>query len=298
MDTFWRLVLIIAHEPFIIVFLTFGYLCLDRKIFGKTLCLLLISLAVNPLLKNLFQVPLHPSLGRPGFGFPSGHMQSAVVLWGWLAWEYKKPWIYAGVTALLACIGYATVRAQYHYPADIIGAVGFGLILLVLFHYFTASKSTKRHEQLCTGGILGSMGPGMVGKKLLQYLTKTKLIKARIEYLGFRLLPISILLYLATPHHAENPYLCLGFSGLFGMGLGWVLTSNLQLPPRRWTHRIPLFIFGLCGAIAIHYGAIKFSTELDPRLLVILKYSLTALWISGLAPWLFLKGKARLKIGG
>jgi uncharacterized membrane protein YuzA (DUF378 family) len=76
-------------------------------------------------------MPLPPPL--EGWGFPSGHMHTAFVFWGWLAYEYHKVWYYEVTFFLLCMIGYGILYHGYHYPIDILGAVGFGSISIFLY---------------------------------------------------------------------------------------------------------------------------------------------------------------------
>ncbi|MBI2791365.1 MAG: phosphatase PAP2 family protein [Gammaproteobacteria bacterium] len=108
-----------------------GFFFINKKIFSRTLLLVLFTMIYNVYLKSIWKMPLPPPL--EGWGFPSGHMHTAVVFWGWLAYEYHKAWYYEITFFLLCLIGYGILYHGYHYPIDILGAIGFGLLSIILY---------------------------------------------------------------------------------------------------------------------------------------------------------------------
>jgi predicted PurR-regulated permease PerM len=106
------------------------------------MCLSLISMLVSTALKVTFQIPLSPSLGKPGFAFPSGHMQLSVVLYGWLITNTRNIVHKILLIALLIGIGFSLIYFGYHSYFDIFGAVFFGSLLV--FFYTLLTKYEKR----------------------------------------------------------------------------------------------------------------------------------------------------------
>lgn len=136
MDIFFRTLLFTTQEPFIVPLLVIGYLVFRREVFARATLILLLSLSINPFLKSLFEVPLPESLGKEGWALPSGHMQSAIVLWGWLALEAKKRYFFAILPFLWAGIGGGLIYFGYHSLADVTAAVLSGTTLLAGFYFF------------------------------------------------------------------------------------------------------------------------------------------------------------------
>lgn len=85
---------------------------------------------VNFSLKVTFQVPLLPTAGKVGFAFPSGHMQSSVVLYGWLLTKTKNIFYQVLIVGLLLSIGFSLVYKGYHDYADVLAGIFFGVILI------------------------------------------------------------------------------------------------------------------------------------------------------------------------
>lgn len=124
-------------------FIFIGFICLDEKIYGKTLILLLFTMTYNVYLKSLWQIPLPVPL--EGWAFPSGHMHSAVIFWGSLALAYRKLWLSALIAFLLALGGYGLIHSIYHYPIDIVGALTFGCATLFVATLLEKTNSFKKY---------------------------------------------------------------------------------------------------------------------------------------------------------
>ncbi len=139
LDNVSRFFLNFSHDTIIIPLIIIGYIWIDRKVFFHGICLLLTSMLLNLALKITFQVPLAPSLGKEGFAFPSGHMQSSIVLYGWLFKSLNKLIIKVMITMLLIGISAGLVHLGYHNYFDIFGAVFAGLLLIFLYSWFLKS---------------------------------------------------------------------------------------------------------------------------------------------------------------
>jgi membrane-associated phospholipid phosphatase len=108
--------------PFVICFILFGFICRDKKIFYQATCLMLVNIILKDALKHFFQVPNPPySL----FAYPSGHMQMATALYGWLGLHTNNRALQALTVILLAGVGTSLVYFGYHTWMDVAGAVCF-----------------------------------------------------------------------------------------------------------------------------------------------------------------------------
>ncbi|HQS84405.1 MAG: hypothetical protein B7Y25_05855 [Alphaproteobacteria bacterium 16-39-46] len=128
--------LLFSHEFVIIPILVVGFIMGKKEKFGSALYLLLLTMIFNTLLKSMFQVPLAPHLGKVGFAFPSGHMQSAVVFYGWFFYKTSSLPLKSLSFILLAGCGWALVYLRYHTWIDVFGSIGFGVLTLALYVQF------------------------------------------------------------------------------------------------------------------------------------------------------------------
>ena len=108
--------------------------------FAKNLTFALLgSFYLNSILKDIIQDPT-PLTRReePGFGFPSGHAQNSVVIWGLLSYHaYKKknkylPWVFLVLIYLIAS---ARVLNGSHDVDDVVGGLLVGIAFLLSFIY-------------------------------------------------------------------------------------------------------------------------------------------------------------------
>lgn len=106
------------------------------------------ALGMNPLLKNLFERdrPLPGELmireGSEGYGFPSGHAMTSVLLYGYVMLVAAR---HLRVRAAAAVITVAVVAVLLvwwdrvwdgaHWPSDVAGGAAFAFLLLVLAYY-------------------------------------------------------------------------------------------------------------------------------------------------------------------
>ncbi|KJV80428.1 putative membrane protein [Rickettsia hoogstraalii str. RCCE3] len=69
-----------------------GFTIFRRQLFAQAICVLLFTTILNILLKYTFEIPLNPALNIKGFAFPSGHMSSGVVFYGWFFANIRIPY--------------------------------------------------------------------------------------------------------------------------------------------------------------------------------------------------------------
>ncbi|WP_165481421.1 hypothetical protein [Legionella brunensis] len=135
LDNLGSFFLLFGNGAVIIPIIALGFICLDRKLFYQTACLLAFSMIMNVALKISFQVPLPAALGKGWYAFPSGHMQMATVFYGWLAYKIGIPWFRGVVVILLLGISFSLIHFNYHNVYDIAGALFFALWIMVLYQF-------------------------------------------------------------------------------------------------------------------------------------------------------------------
>ncbi|MBT4964011.1 MAG: phosphatase PAP2 family protein [Francisellaceae bacterium] len=128
-----------------------GYHFISRRIYINATVILLFMMVFNTYLKSIWQIPLPTHIGT-GWSFPSGHMASAIVFWGYLALENKHR-IFVGITAVgLIGVALSLIHFGYHTLTDILGAVFFSSITLAMF--FHINKKVQDGNLFKVSGIL------------------------------------------------------------------------------------------------------------------------------------------------
>lgn len=121
----------------------------------RAFMILMLGLIINGNLKLFFGIPLPQHL--QGFAFPSGHMQSAVVFWGWLIYEYYTPSLLVLGSFLLAGEGYWLTYFGYHSAIDVVGAVIVGLLVLLCYGFILRRYSFISQKNIAEAALLLSI---------------------------------------------------------------------------------------------------------------------------------------------
>ena len=128
-------VLILIGQPYILLptFIVFGFYFKKKpEIPINLLGICLFTVIYNVFLKEIFGVPLEPPL--KGYALPSGHMHFAYVFYLYIAIFIRKKITAVPAFALLTIgLGYALHALGYHSLKDIVAAIGFGTLTILLF---------------------------------------------------------------------------------------------------------------------------------------------------------------------
>lgn len=267
LDLPFKVFTFMGDQLFFMLLLPLIYWCLDRHTGARLTILFLFSAYLNAVAKVLAAQP-RPYQYDPrvlqlykagGGGFPSGHTQNAVVVWGYLASRLCRAlvWVLAGV--LMLCIPLSRLYLGVHFPTDLLGGylLGAGLLLLYLW------LEPKVEAWLTEKGLVWQLCSGFIVPLLLMLLVPGKL-----------------------------KYGIITGATLMGMGVGFALE-------RRWVRfesggiwwkRVLRFMTGLSILFTLYLGFWAAFHGLEPvRIYSVIRYTLVGLW-SGLgAPWLFVR---------
>ncbi|HDQ72976.1 MAG TPA: phosphatase PAP2 family protein [Chloroflexi bacterium] len=225
----------------------------------------LLAVYVNVLLKEIFAHPRPFDLTSginlieiEGYGLPSGHAQSAVIVWGMIASEVREKWAWVGAVALMVLIGFSRIYLGVHFPTDVLGGWLIGAFLLLLYLRFSPAAEAWLLEQRWQVRFALIIGVSSV-------------------LLLLRIVPDTVLA-LAT---------------LAGIGLGGLLLDQLRI---RFTadgsiwQRAARFFLGIAGLLILYAGLKQlFPGEGESFYLLMrfVRYLLIGLWVSWIAPYFF-----------
>lgn len=264
-DLFFKCLTFLGNEEFFLLFLPIIYWCVDRRAGARLLFLFLFSAYINSAAKVLANQPrpfnydlrVKKIVPAGGGGFPSGHTQSAVVLWGYLAYHFRKKriWILAGI--LIIGTPLSRIYLGVHFPTDIFGGYVIGVLLLFLF---------IKVEPL-------------VKKWLSQ--------RGLIWQLGMAVCVPTILIGISPE---GDPSCLIAGSTLMGFATGmvlerrWVRFSAVGI----WWKRVLRYLLGIAVLFGLWIGLRLGFHNLEPiSLFRVIRYTLVGLW-SGLgSPWIF-----------
>ena len=152
---FFQYITWLGYKDFLFLFVPFCYWFFDRKVYGTFTLFVFISALINSFLKDFFQDPrpeniesIDPFLVSldPSYGFPSGHAQLAVIIWGFILLRNKSNFIKILCLALIASISFSRIYLGVHDVADVISGIIFGIISLVLLEQLLSDKGKWLRE--------------------------------------------------------------------------------------------------------------------------------------------------------
>ncbi len=268
------------------------YWSLDKQLARNLIYLLAFSDAANSIAKHAFRSPrpywldasLHLS-DEESYGIPSGHAQSAMVAYIYLAIWLRRRWVWLVSLLIVFLMGLSRVYLGVHFFHDVLAGYLLGLIILVGYLVW------RRYG-------LETFRQRILGQRLLI---------AILTPLAFGLLYAAIRLLIGQPDQtaawasffpdAETTSLrnvASALGALLGLGCGFVLEGSrvrFRTDGPIWK-RILRLVVGFVGVLALWRGlALIFPT--DPIWLGlplrILRYFLLSIWAAYYGPMLFVR---------
>ncbi len=263
LDLVFRSITFLGNEQAYLLILPILYWCVEARLGFRLGLLFFVSGYLNFALKELLAQPrpgdLEPGINlikESGYGLPSGHAQSAVVLWGFLAHAGRKRWLWAPAAALMLLIGFSRIYLGVHFPTDVLGGWLIGAVLLgaaVLILRFTAGRPGLPYwAWLIAAGLLAAGG--------IAALPSEGSIAVIAASWGF-----------------VTGYLLLSAAGAADMAGGFL-------------QRLLRFPAGLAVMLALYLGLKALLPEKGQPLYLLLRflrYALVGFWVSYGAPRLF-----------
>nr|WP_290670005.1 phosphatase PAP2 family protein [Ardenticatena sp.] len=257
LDLLFETVTWTGNEVFYLIFMPLVYWGV-HPLFGMRLFLVfMLTGALNTLAKITLAQP-RPSPERvlrlveaEGFGFPSGHAQNAVVVWGWLAAQSRHPWAYIAAGGMAVLVGLSRIYLGVHFPHDVLGGWLLGLVVLWLAVRF----ETPVRAWLAA--------------------------RPARDHLVLAMAPLALLLL------TRDETLVRQTGVLVGVLVGfWVERRTIQLGrPGTPTNFLVRYLLGFLGVVLLY----TVPRQLLPPIwwVASLRYALLGLWLTWWAPWLF-----------
>ena len=278
-------------EPIVfIVMVAVFYIIYDKK-FAKNLALSLVfTVYLNEFFKDIFMDPRpatnvggevtadNPAgLEETSYGFPSGHTQSAIGTWGYIAYDFRKRLyivIILGIIMFLVAISRMIVGV--HDLQDVIGGFSIGLIVLLLFTYLEP-YGTEKFNAL-----------NLPIKLIVIFVVSLVLF-----LLGIFLFPTSGTDLLPTPvAFTDTGSFSLVGGVLLGFGIAYILENeyvNYEPSKLDLKWKIINLVIGLVILFVVYFGLEAIRGLFDSVFYRFARYAIVGFVLGYLAPLIFVK---------
>jgi membrane-associated phospholipid phosphatase len=141
LEAFFRFFTLLGNEEFYLILLPTIYWCFSRRVGVGLGYLSMLSTWLNSVVKYIFAIPrpadprLRVRWPETSPSFPSGHSQSAVTNWGYLALQVRRPLFTAAAVLLILMISLSRMVLGVHFPQDLLGGWIIGLVVLALYSW-------------------------------------------------------------------------------------------------------------------------------------------------------------------
>jgi membrane-associated phospholipid phosphatase len=293
LDDLMRVISRFGQEEIFIVVIGLVYWCLDRGLGARLLLLLSLSDFSNGLLKWAFHLPrpywIDPDVKalctEISYGLPSGHAQSSMTGYGYLATSLKKRRLWVMAALLILGVALSRVYLGVHFSIDILGGWVTGAIVLLAF--------TQLEPPITRWIAPKSIGFQITALVSFSLILIAVLIGVRATLEG-TIDPVEWPVQAGPidPHNANQPVSDLGL--FFGASLGLMLmrrTAGFDVKGT-WGKRAARLALGVIGVLAIRFGlGAIFPTEplVTAMIFRYVRYAAIALWAVWLAPVIFVK---------
>lgn len=155
-----NIALMVGQPPFVIFVMIAGLLSSHRKQFINLISLLMFSFLWVAMWKTVIAKPLPAFLNKPhGYAFPSGHMHSTALIWGYLAYYLRHlKWLWLVALAIIVIEGWALIYMGFHDCEDVAaGALAGWLLVWLCVYLWRRYDWQHRHASIALlGAVLSS----------------------------------------------------------------------------------------------------------------------------------------------
>jgi hypothetical protein len=291
----------LGTEDFFMVVLPIIFWCVDTDLGIRVAFILMFSNGINDAFKMALHGPRPYWLSskvqgmavETSFGVPSNHTQSAMAIWGIMAAYLRKWWAWLIAILLVILIGLSRMYLGVHFPHDVLlGLLIGGLVLWLVLRFWDPvvvwAKKQNIGQQILAA-FLASLVLFLIPLIPFVWLKVTHW-QAPQEWAAFATQTISL----------QGASTSAGT--LFGIlaGLAWLASQGWFQTKGPWWKLVLRYLLGVVGVLIIRYGLKFIFPDGEAALAYFfryLRYALIGFWVTGGAPWTFIRLKLAEKAG-
>jgi membrane-associated phospholipid phosphatase len=290
----------LGTEEFLVLALPILYWCVDSVLGVRVAIILMFSTSLNGALKLAFHGPrpywyspsVHGLASETSFGVPSNHAESATVVWGILAAYLRKWWVWLVAVLLIFLIGLSRLYLGVHFPHDVVlGWLIGGLILWLTLHFWDPVTAWVKKQSAGRQVLIAFLASLMV------------FLLPLIPFIWLKVTnwqpPQDWAMYATQAISLQGAATSAGT--IFGLlvGLAWLARQGGFQTKGLWWKLVLRYLLGIAGVLIIRYG-LKFIFPEGETVLAYflryLRYTLIGFWLTGGAPWTFIRLKLAEKL--
>ncbi len=291
---FFQLISELGRFEFYLAITPLIYWCVNKQMGKHLIFLLAISDIINSTIKHSFRQPrpfwLDASIGLDeelSYGIPSGHAQTATVMYLFLGFWLRRSWVWLLCLAMIVLMGLSRVYLGVHFVQDVLAGVALGLLILAGYFIWQRNFYDRFRNRI--------LGQRVMFILLVAFLLTVLYVVIRV-IIGTPDVSVAWAAYIdaAELESVENVVTALGT--LAGLGLGFILEVSWV----RFIERGPLwkkvvrYILGIGVVLGIVFGLGALFPD-EPLWLALplrlVRYFLAGIWVAYYAPALFVRLK-------
>lgn len=256
-----------GDQMFFILFFPLVIWSVDHQFGLRLTIIFLLSSYINTIAKLVVDQPRPGDIDRTvkvlvhetSGGLPSGHTQSATVVWGMFLKEFRKRWVKLLAITMILMVPLSRIYLGAHFPTDILGGYLLGILVLFLVWKLEAP--------------------------IIQWFSQTSFLLQMSVSILFPL----ILLPLMPSWDSTGITIC---GVMVGGGVGICFERRylrFSVSELFWK-RVVCYLLGVSILMAIYVGLKMLFSGLEPEPIYrFMRYLVLGLYIVWIAPWLFQK---------
>lgn len=241
----------------ITVVIPISYVFWNKEKTAKAFLLLAFAIILNAFMKSIWKVG--EVEGDPNhWYYPSGHMITGLVFWGWLAWEVGNKYFTGLVFGLLLGIAWGLVELGFHEWFHVQGSWFYGLGLLIGYYF----------------------------------LWKFPLFQKRPYLMGLPLLSLAIPIIASLPIELQNRYnhIWVGLAILASLPIAWFF-DNKRKQKLSVIQRFIALLLALAGATWIRSNINLLHPYMPSHQAVLVANIALVMWVcttcNGIIHWIY-----------
>ena len=291
----------LGNEEFFLLILPFIYWSVDSALGLRVGLILVTSNLFNYVGKLIFTGPRPYWVSshvralwstETSFGVPSGHSQLAASVWGMFAAYSKRTWVWVVSIAIIFLIGFSRMFLGVHFPHDVIVGWLLGALILWAFMQFWEP-----------------VGAWIVQKTLSQQILIAFVVSLLFIVIGFGTWKLrrdyqipetwtsnALLAGTELPDPVDPNSTFTSAGTFFGMAAGaaWIMSMGGYQASGTIEKRAIRYVIGVIGVLVFYMGLGAIFPRGDGFIFYLLRYIryvLVGWWVSGGAPWVFVRFK-------